>query len=104
MTTPPDIIRSAYAEYIVTDLAASRAFYVGVLGFVVSYEDENSLYLRTFEEYLHHSIVLRVGQTPALAVLGYRVRSAAEVDAAAKYYTELGCRVERREAGAGVLL
>ena len=31
-TTPPDIIRAAYAELIVTDLAASRAFYVDVLG------------------------------------------------------------------------
>src|SRR5882762_5413333 len=28
--TPPDVIRSGYAELIVTDLAASRAFYVDV--------------------------------------------------------------------------
>ena len=67
MTTPPDIVRSAYAEYIVTDLAASRAFYVDVLGLVVTYEDENALYLRAFEEYLHHSIILRKGPVAALA-------------------------------------
>ena len=32
MTAPFDILRCAYAELVVTDLAASRAFYVDVLG------------------------------------------------------------------------
>ncbi|TAM69235.1 MAG: 3,4-dihydroxyphenylacetate 2,3-dioxygenase [Microbacteriaceae bacterium] len=97
---PPDVIRCAYAEFIVSDLAASRAFYVDVLGLVVTYEDENAIYLRAFEEYLHHSLILRVGPVPALSVLAYRVRSAAEVDVAERYYRELGVRVQRREAGA----
>ncbi|WP_168625627.1 3,4-dihydroxyphenylacetate 2,3-dioxygenase [Cryobacterium sp. BB307] len=96
----PDIIRAAYAELIVTDLAASRRFYVDVLGLVVSHEDEHSIHLRAFEEYLHHSLVLRQGAVPALAALAYRVRSQDEVEVAARYYEELGCRVERRPAGA----
>lgn len=100
MTRPPDVIRAAYAELIVTDLAASRRFYVGVLGLIVTYEDETSIHLRAFEEYLHHSLVLRTGPVPALAALAYRVRSQAEVDAAAEYFTGLGCAVERRAAGA----
>ncbi len=98
-TPPPDIIRSAYAELIVSDLAASRAFYVGVLGLVVTFEDDDAIYLRAFEEYLHHSLVLRRGPVPALAALAYRVRSAADVEAAADYYEELGVRVERRAPG-----
>ncbi len=98
--TPPDVLRCAYAELVVTDLAASRDFYVGVLGLVVTYEDDEALYLRAFEEYLHHSLVLRKGATPALAVLGYRVRSAADLGLAEAYYRGLGCRVERRAAGA----
>jgi 3,4-dihydroxyphenylacetate 2,3-dioxygenase len=97
---PPDVIRAAYAELIVSDLAASRAFYVGVLGLVVTYEDDTSIYLRTFEEYLHHSLVLRVGPVPALAALAYRVRSEAELEVAVEYYTKLGVRVERRAPGA----
>ena len=36
--TPPDIIRAAYAELVVTDLAESRRFWVDVLGFVVTRE------------------------------------------------------------------
>ena len=98
--TPPDVIRCAYAELIVTDLAASRAFYVGVLGLVVTYEDADAIYLRAFEEYLHHSLILRRGPVAALAALAYRVRSEADVEAAATYYRALGSRVEERPAGA----
>jgi catechol 2,3-dioxygenase len=98
--TPPDVIRCAYAELIVTDLAASRAFYVEVLGLVVTYEDDDAIYLRAFEEYLHHSLIIRRGPVPALAVLAYRVRSEAELDVAFEYYSALGVRVERRAAGA----
>ena len=60
--TPPfDILRCAYAELVVTDLAASRAFYVDVLGLTVSYEDDSVLHLRTLEEFIHHNLVLRQG-------------------------------------------
>jgi catechol 2,3-dioxygenase len=99
-STPPDVIRCAYAELIVTDLAASRAFYVGVLGLVVTHEDDDAIYLRAFEEYLHHSLILRRGPVAALAVLAYRVRSETEVEVAAEYFGALGVRVETRKAGA----
>ncbi|HEX3679139.1 MAG TPA: 3,4-dihydroxyphenylacetate 2,3-dioxygenase [Galbitalea sp.] len=98
--TPPDVIRCAYAELVVTDLAASRAFYVDLLGLVVTWEDDDAIYLRAFEEYLHHSLVIRRGPVAALAVLAYRVRSEAELDIAFDYYTALGVRVERRKPGA----
>jgi catechol 2,3-dioxygenase len=100
LPTPPDVIRCAYAELIVTDLAASRAFYVDVLGLVVTYEDDDAIYLRAFEEYLHHSLIIRRGPIAALAVLAYRVRSEAELDVTVEYYTALGVRVERRASGA----
>src|SRR5690554_5354221 len=100
MTQVPDIIRAAYAELIVSDLAASRQFYVDVLGLVVTHEDDEAIYLRAFEEYLHHSLILRKGAVPALAALGYRVRAQAEVEVAANYFENLGCPVERRSAGA----
>ncbi|VXB63675.1 3,4-dihydroxyphenylacetate 2,3-dioxygenase [Aeromicrobium sp. 9AM] len=96
---PPDVIRCAYAELVVTDLAASRAFYVDVLGLVVTHEDADTIWLRAFEEYLHHSLVLRRGDVAALGVIAYRVRSAADVDVAEEYYRQLGVPLERRPAG-----
>jgi len=97
---PPDILRAAYADLVVTDLEASRAFYHGVLGLLISHEDDNAIYFRAFEEYLHHSLVIRKGPAPALRCLGYRVRSPRELDVAADYYRALGSRVERVPAGA----
>ncbi|MES1940968.1 3,4-dihydroxyphenylacetate 2,3-dioxygenase [Salinisphaera sp. T5B8] len=96
---PPDILRCAYMEIVVSDLAASRAFYVDVLNLVVTTESDDAIYLRTTEEFIHHNVVLRAGLVPAVAVFAYRVRSPAELDKAVAFYTELGCRVERRKEG-----
>ncbi|SDP81680.1 catechol 2,3-dioxygenase [Arthrobacter sp. ok909] len=95
----PDIVRCAYMEIVVTDLAKSRAFYVDLLGLHVTEEDENAIYLRSLEEFIHHNLVLRKGPIAAVAAFAYRVKSPAEVDAAEAYYKELGCRTERREDG-----
>lgn len=95
----PDILRCAYMELVVTDLEKSRWFYVDVLGLVVTEEDENSIYLRSFEEFIHHNLVLRKGDVAAVAAFSYRVRSPEDVDRAQAFYEELGCRVERRAEG-----
>ncbi|MGD8166353.1 3,4-dihydroxyphenylacetate 2,3-dioxygenase [Herbiconiux sp. P16] len=97
--TPPDILRCAAMELVVTDLARSREFYVDILGLVVTEEDENTVYLRTFEEFIHHNLVLRQGPVAAAAAFGFRVRAPHDVDLAEAYYRELGCRTERRRTG-----
>ncbi|MGY2033509.1 3,4-dihydroxyphenylacetate 2,3-dioxygenase [Nocardia gipuzkoensis] len=96
---PPDILRVAYAELVVTDLAASREFYVDVLGMVVTEEDADAIYLRTLEEFIHHNLVIRRGPVAALAALSYRVRTPEDLDRAEAFYTEIGCRVQRRTEG-----
>jgi catechol 2,3-dioxygenase len=104
---PFDIVRCAHAELVVADLDRSQAFYVDLLGFVVTERTGDALYLRGYEERLHHSLVLRVGSTPALDHLAFRVRSGGDLDAAERYYAELGCetrRVENVEAGQGPAL
>lgn len=96
---PPDILRCASMELVVTDLAASREFYVDVLGLHVTEEDEQTVYLRSFEEFIHHNLVLRQGPTAAVAAFSYRVRTPEDVDRAEAYYQEMGCRTERRKDG-----
>ncbi|MDA2805152.1 3,4-dihydroxyphenylacetate 2,3-dioxygenase [Nocardiopsis suaedae] len=97
--TPPDIVRSAYLELVVSDLAASREFYVDVLGLVVTEEDGREIHLRALEEFIHHNLVLREGPVPAVAAFGFRVRSPRELDAAEAHYRALGCGVRREPAG-----
>jgi 3,4-dihydroxyphenylacetate 2,3-dioxygenase len=97
---PPDIVRAAYAELVVTDLARSRAFYVDLLGFVVTLDTGSALYLRGYDELIHHNLILRAGPAPAAARLAYRVRSAADLDRAEAFYADLGTRTARVPAGA----
>ena len=99
-TSPaPDILRCAYMELVVTDLARSREFYVDVLGLTVTEEDESTVYLRSLEEFIHHNLVLRQGPIAAVAAFSYRVRSAEDLDLAVAFYTELGCDVRRSPDG-----
>jgi catechol 2,3-dioxygenase len=96
---PPDVVRCAYAELVVTDLAAAREFYVGVLGLIVTRETGDAIYLRTLEEFIHHNLVLRQGPAAAAAALAFRVRTPDDVDRAQAWYRELGCPTERRRGG-----
>ncbi|MBC9937215.1 MULTISPECIES: 3,4-dihydroxyphenylacetate 2,3-dioxygenase [unclassified Leucobacter] len=95
----PDILRCAYMELIVTDLAASRAFYVDVLGLYVTTEDDEAIYLRSTEEFIHHNLVLRKGPLAAVAAFSYRVRAAEDLDKAVAFFEELGCEVRRNPEG-----
>ena len=96
---PPDIVRCAYAELVVTSLAQARHFWVDLLGFVVTHEDESSLYLRGYDELTHHNLILRAGPVAAAGALGFRVRSVADLSRARAFYEALGCRTERVPAG-----
>ncbi|GAA1785009.1 MULTISPECIES: 3,4-dihydroxyphenylacetate 2,3-dioxygenase [Leucobacter] len=95
----PDILRCAYMELIVTDLAASREFYVDVLGLYVTTEDDEAIYLRSTEEFIHHNLVLRKGPVAAVAAFSYRVRTPEDLDKAVAFYEELGCEVRRNPDG-----
>ena len=97
--TPPDIVRAAYAELVVTDLERARWFWVDLLGFVVTRADADVLYLRGYDELTHHNLILREGPDPAVALLAFRVRTAADLDRAEAFYAALGTRTARRPAG-----
>jgi len=96
---PPDIVRAAYAELHVSSLADARRFWVDLLGFVVTEEASNALYLRGYDELTHHNLVLRTGRTPGCAALAYRVRAPEDLAQAEKFYAALGCRTRRLPAG-----
>ncbi len=88
--TPPfNVVRASHVELTVRDLARSRAFYVDCLGYLVSAEEPEALYLRAVEERNHHSIVLREGQkeqAPAAHALGFKVASDNDLDRAADWF------------------
>lgn len=106
MSAPPfDIVRAAHVELLVRDLDVSREFYVETLGLTVTEQTPDALYLRAYEERLHHSLVLRRAPEPAVGHLAYRVASPDDLPKLEQFYTSRGCPVrwvsEEEETGQG---
>ncbi len=85
LSPPFNIVRVAYAEYLCTDLARSKAYWVDALGFLLSEDTGDALYLRGIEERNHYSVVLRKADAPGVSALGFKVFSEEDLDKAAAY-------------------
>lgn len=103
-TRPPfDILRAAHAELVVTDLDASADFYERLLGMIVTERTGDAVYLRGWEEFHHHSLVLRTGSRAAVDHVALRVAEEADLDRLHELFGERGCapRWHDSEAGQG---
>ena len=87
---PFNVIRASHVEFGARDIAASRAFYVDCLGYIVSDETADALYLRAVEERNHHSIVLRKSGDPLVHAIGFKVASEEDLDRAAFWFAHKG--------------
>ena len=83
---PFDISRASHVVLKVRDVAKSRAFYVDTLGFVVSDETSDRLYLRGLEEGCHHSLVLELADQPSCRRIGLRVRLDEDLDRVKRHF------------------
>jgi catechol 2,3-dioxygenase len=90
---PFNVLRASHVEFGVTDLALSRAFYVDCLGYNVTAEDRDAIYLRGIEERNHHSIVLSRAPDPLARAIGFKVASEDDLDKAARYFERRGLRI-----------
>jgi catechol 2,3-dioxygenase len=87
---PFNVTRASHVVLTVPDLAASRAFYVDVIGLIVSAEDDTTVYLRGLEEACHHSLVLRKGERAECERIGLRVYTDDDLTRAFTYFSEHG--------------
>jgi catechol 2,3-dioxygenase len=69
-----------HAELLVTDLDASRAFFCDLLGLQVSEVAEGRVYLRAWQDFDHHTLVLTEADEPGLDHLGWRVPTRADAE------------------------
>ncbi len=96
---PFDIMRAAFAELQVTDLAASERFYAELLGMIVSARTDDAVFLRGWEERQHHSLILRRAAVATAARLGFRVRSESDLELAAAHFAGQGLTTRWIDAG-----
>ena len=82
---PFNVTRASHVVITSRDLGASRAFYVDMLGLIVSDEDTNTLYLRGLEEACHHSLVIKRAGEAVCERVGMRVYAESDLDAAFEF-------------------
>ena len=94
LNAPFNIIRLSHVALGVTDLAASRAFYVDMLGLQVTDETDDLLFLRGLEERGHHSLVLRKTDDTNVRSLAFKVWCEEDLDKAHAWFAAKGRKVE----------
>lgn len=102
------VTRTSHVEYFVTDLERARHFYVDTLGFQVTAQDEQHLYLRGLEDRVHHNLVLSLSDHAGASHVGYRVSRPEDLDALLDLAQGSGLRCHYvpagTEAGVGAAL
>ncbi|MEX0276844.1 MAG: 3,4-dihydroxyphenylacetate 2,3-dioxygenase [Ruegeria sp.] len=84
-------IRLSHVCLNVSDLTASKAFYVDMFGLQVTEETGTHLYLRALEERGHHSVVLQKSDAPGtVEVMGFKVFDADDLDRAEAWFKSKG--------------
>src|SRR5882757_9579815 len=66
------VTRLGYMHARVTDLAEARRHYSDTLGLRITLEEPGKLYLKAWDEYDHHSVVLEEGGV-GMVKMGYKV-------------------------------
>ena len=88
---PFNVTRASHSVLTVKDLAVSRNFYVDLLGFIVSDEDKDTIYLRGVAEACHHSLVLkRARGEPQAERVGMRVFTEEDLEKAKAFFEKAG--------------
>jgi catechol 2,3-dioxygenase len=94
------VLRPGYIQIRVTDLDAALKHYVDRVGLhEVSREADGRVYLRAWDEFDRHSIVLRQADMPGMDYAGFKVASDSDLDIFAHRIEEYATKVEEVAAG-----
>jgi catechol 2,3-dioxygenase len=91
---PFNIIRLSHVVFGVKDVAASRKFYVDILGLQVTDETADTVYMRALEERGHHCMVLQKNDVSEVKSLSFKVFSEEELDKAEAFFKSKGHATE----------
>lgn len=69
----PSVAHLGHAELNVTDLEKSRWFFTELLGLYVSHEEDDRVYLRAWQDWEHHTLVLTRAKESGLEHVAWRV-------------------------------
>src|SRR5271165_6674059 len=94
------VLRPGYIQIRVTDLDVALKHYVERVGlYEVSRESDGRAYLRAWDEFDRHSVVLHQAGTPGMDYVGFKVASDADLDGIGRRIQASGTRVDEVPPG-----
>lgn len=94
------VLRPGYIQIRVLDIDAAIEHYVARVGLhEVSREADGRVYLRAWDEFDRHSVVLRRAETPGMDYVGFKVASEDNLDAFRRRIEQYGTKVDEVPAG-----
>jgi catechol 2,3-dioxygenase len=97
------VMRMGFCHVKVTDLAEAREHYVNVLGLYPTLETDGKIYLKGWDEWDHHSVILEEGGV-GIVSHGYKVRHESDLEDIEHNASAFGLSTERISAGTHVEL
>ncbi len=88
-----------HAEIRVTDLERSRWFFTEILGLYVTEENDEGVFLRAWQDWDHHTLILKKSDHAGVEHLGWRVEKPEDMGAYEKRLKELGIEYHWIEGG-----
>lgn len=95
------VLRLGYVHARVTHLDDARHHYGETLGLYPTLEKPGEIYYKGWDEWDHHSVVLKEGGV-GLEKIGFKVSDPADIDLYEKRAAQFGCIVERMHQGENV--
>jgi len=92
------VLRLGYAHVRVTDMVAAKKHYIETMGLLPVLDQGNKLYLKGWDEWDHHSLVLEEGGV-GVAKVGFKVRHPDDIDVIEAKARTFGVSTERMTKG-----
>ena len=89
------VMRMGRAELKVLDLEKSVDYYTNVIGLEETGRMGDSVYLKAWDEYDHHSVILTKSNSAGLAHFGFKVETEEDLAYFEKKIEEFGCTTTR---------
>lgn len=93
------ILRIGRAELRVLDLEKSVDYYTNVIGLEVVARDDKRVYFKAWDEFDHHSFIIREADEPGIDHLAFKVERNDDLAAFEKKAEQFGCTVKRISKG-----
>ncbi len=103
-TRPPshDVAHLGHIELLTPEPEASLRFFVDVLGLTENGREGNSVYLRTWDDYEHHTVKLTAHDTSGIRRVGLRASSQQALEARVRAIEASGLGISWKDGDPGI--